>query len=381
MDIWEANSNAAAFTPHVCNTNGQTRCSGVQCGDGDDRNAGLCDKSGCDFNSWRMGDKTFLGPGMTVDTSKKFTIVTQFITADNTTNGPLSEIRRLYVQNGQVIQNSKVAIPGIDPVNSITDEFCSQQKEVFNDVNYYQTLGGMAAMGDPLGRGMVLALSVWDDYAAQMLWLDSDYPTDASPSAPGVNRGPCAANSGAPADVEAKSGNAQVTYSTIKFVPIGSTFSGSSSGSPPPTPPASTANPPASTVAPPAPTGGAGTVAQWGQCGGIGYSGATACASPFTCHKLNDCKSCLQQSFSCSDHSVSRLLAVLLSIVLRGPQPPKWPAAKKYSDLFRMACIVIVTRGLWKYCDCKISDKIYISRFLSHHMQCEVKNRRYSMTR
>ena len=30
---------------------------------------------------------------------------------------------------------------------------------------------------------------------------------------------------------------------------------------------------------------------EWGQCGGIGYSGPTACASPFTCHAINDCKS------------------------------------------------------------------------------------------
>ncbi|KZW03707.1 hypothetical protein EXIGLDRAFT_737629 [Exidia glandulosa HHB12029] len=37
-----------------------------------------------------------------------------------------------------------------------------------------------------------------------------------------------------------------------------------------------------------APGGGSGTVAQWGQCGGIGYNGPTACASPYTCHTLND---------------------------------------------------------------------------------------------
>lgn len=284
MDIWEANSQAAAYTPHICNADGQTRCEGTDCGDGDERYDGICDKDGCDFNSWRMGDQTFLGPGLTVDTSSKFSIVTQFITADNTTSGALSEIRRLYVQNGQVIQNSKVAINGIDPVNSVTDDFCSQQKEVFGDTNYYQTLGGIAKMGDALDAGMVLALSVWDDYAAQMLWLDSDYPTDADPSAPGVNRGPCPTSSGVPADVEGQSGNAQVTYSNIKFGPIGSTFSTTSSGRSAP------ANPASTSIGSPAPTGGAETVAQWGQCGGIGYSGPTACAAGFTCHAVNDCK-------------------------------------------------------------------------------------------
>jgi cellulose 1,4-beta-cellobiosidase len=49
---------------------------------------------------------------------------------------------------------------------------------------------------------MVLVLSIWDDYDVNMLWLDSDYPTTASASAPGVNRGPCATTSGKPSDVE-----------------------------------------------------------------------------------------------------------------------------------------------------------------------------------
>lgn len=285
MDIWEANSQAAAYTPHVCTSKGLSRCSGTDCGDGDNRYSGVCDKDGCDFNSWRMGDKTFLGPGLTVDTKKKFSIVTQFITADNTTSGALSEIRRIYVQDGKVIQNSKVNIAGIDPVNSITDSFCEQQKTVFNDNNYFKKLGGVAGMGDALENGMVLALSVWDDYAAQMLWLDSSYPTSADPTKPGINRGPCATDSGKPADVEASAGSVQVTYSNIKFGPIGSTFSGSSSGG------SSPSNPPTTTTTsgPAAPSGGAGTVAQWGQCGGTGYSGDTACVSPYTCHKINDC--------------------------------------------------------------------------------------------
>jgi len=82
VDIWEANSQAAAYTPHPCTVSGQTLCEGVDCGDGDDRYNGVCDKDGCDFNSWRMGDQTFLGTGLTVDTSSPFTVVTQFLTSD-----------------------------------------------------------------------------------------------------------------------------------------------------------------------------------------------------------------------------------------------------------------------------------------------------------
>ncbi|CAL1715503.1 unnamed protein product [Somion occarium] len=42
------------------------------------------------------------------------------------------------------------------------------------------------------------------------------------------------------------------------------------------------------TAAPPATSTVAGTVTQYGQCGGIGWTGATACVSGFTCTKLND---------------------------------------------------------------------------------------------
>ncbi|PSR70566.1 hypothetical protein PHLCEN_2v13605, partial [Hermanssonia centrifuga] len=279
MDIWEANNDAAAFTPHPCSVTSQTRCTGTDCGAGDDRYDGVCDADGCDFNSFRLGNTTFLGKGMTVDTSSKFTVVTQFITADGTSTGALSEIRRLYVQNGKVIQNSNVNIPGIDAVNSISTNFCSEQKTTFGDQNYFQTKGGLTAMGNALKAGMVLAMSIWDDHAASMLWLDSDYPTTSSASTPGVARGTCSATSGEPATVESVSASASVTFSNIKFGDIGSTYT--NTGSP---------SSPSGTGSSPSQTPISGTVAEWGQCGGIGYTGATACVSPFTCHVLNSCE-------------------------------------------------------------------------------------------
>ncbi|KAI0639576.1 cellobiohydrolaseI [Trametes polyzona] len=224
MDVWEANMNGAAFTPHVCSVQGQTRCEGTQCGDGDERYDGICDKDGCDFNSFRMGDQTFLGPGKTVNTNQKFTVVTQFLTNNNQSSGQLSEIRRLYVQNGKVIANSKTNIPGLGTFDSITDEFCNAQKQVFGDTNTFEQLGGLNQMGQAFQRGMALVMSIWDDHAANMLWLDSDYPTDAPASNPGVSRGPCPTNSGIPATIENSEASSSVTFSNIKVGPIGSTF-------------------------------------------------------------------------------------------------------------------------------------------------------------
>ncbi|TFK39660.1 cellobiohydrolase I-II [Crucibulum laeve] len=226
MDIWEANSIAAAYTPHPCTVSGLNRCSGTACGGTDNRYGSVCDPDGCDFNSYRMGDTSFYGKGLKVDTSKKFTVVTQFLTSNNSTTGTLSEIRRLYVQNGKVIQNSKVNIPGMTAGDSITSAFCSSQKTAFGDTDSFGSKGGLAAMGKAAGNGMVLVMSVWDDHAASMLWLDSSYPTDADPSKPGIKRGTCATTSGKPTDVENANANASVTYSNIKFGDIGSTYTG-----------------------------------------------------------------------------------------------------------------------------------------------------------
>jgi len=255
MDIWEANQVSAAYTPHPCSVSGQTRCSGEDCAI-NSRYDGLCDPDGCDFNSFRMGDTTFYGEGKTVDTSKKFTVVTQFLTNNNSTTGTLSEIRRLYVQNGQVFQNSKVNIPGMTAYDSITDQFCSDQKTTFGDTNNFATKGGLAAMGKAMANGMVLVMSVWDDHAASMLWLDSAYPTTADATKPGIKRGTCATTSGVPTDIETSEANASVTFSNIRFGAIGSTYTGAAANPPPPTGPTNpgTTSTPSSTAGAPAAT-------------------------------------------------------------------------------------------------------------------------------
>ncbi|KAG6829832.1 Exoglucanase [Tephrocybe sp. NHM501043] len=284
MDVWEANKISAAYTPHPCSVSGLDRCEGTACGT-TDRYGTVCDPDGCDFNSYRMGDKSFYGPGLTVDTSKKFTVVTQFISSDGTANGDLSEIRRLYVQNGVVIQNSKTNIAGMDAYDSITGDFCDAQKAVFGDQTQFQSKGGLTAMGQAAKTGMVLVLSVWDDHAVNMLWLDSTYPTTTDPSTPGVARGTCATTSGAPADVEANSANASVTYSNIRFGDIGSTYSGTTSGSSTSTATTSTTVTPTTSSSAAASTA---TQTKYGQCGGIGWTGPTVCAAGSTCTYGND---------------------------------------------------------------------------------------------
>eukprot|EP00930_Biecheleria_cincta_P030083 TRINITY_DN2087_c0_g1_i3.p1 TRINITY_DN2087_c0_g1~~TRINITY_DN2087_c0_g1_i3.p1 ORF type:complete len:487 (+),score=82.88 TRINITY_DN2087_c0_g1_i3:91-1551(+) len=232
MDIWEANSRANAYTPHTCSIKGTYICEGVECGDNekDHRYDGVCDKDGCDFNPWRMGNHTFYGRGkrFVTDSTKKLTVVTQFITSDSTDDGDLVEIRRFYVQDGKIIPNSESSMVGVAG-NSLTDEFCHDMKNAFGDIDDFNLKGGMKAMGEALDRGLVLVMSIWDDPLANMLWLDSDYPLNKKPSTPGVNRGPCKTDTGSPAYLRKKYPGASVRYSDIKIGAIGTTF-GSTTG-------------------------------------------------------------------------------------------------------------------------------------------------------
>jgi cellulose 1,4-beta-cellobiosidase len=220
MDIWEANSISTALTPHPCATVGQLQCDGDACGGtySSDRYAGECDPDGCDFNPYRQGVTDFYGPGMTVDTKSKFTVVTQFIES----GGQLSEIKRFYVQNGKTIANPSSTIAGAEG-NSITEAWCTAQKAAFQDTTgSFSKAGGLAQMGKALAGQMVLVLSIWDDHSVNMLWLDSTYPTDGA--TPGDQRGTCSTSSGVPSDIETSQASNKVTYSNIKFGPLNSTF-------------------------------------------------------------------------------------------------------------------------------------------------------------
>ena len=105
-------------------------------------------------NPYALGNKGYYGTGLTVDTKKKVTVVTQFPAV----NGTLKEIRRLYIQDGKIIKNAAVNITGEVAYDSINTEYCSRPGG-----GQYIPLGGMKGMGDALGRGMVLAFSIWWD--------------------------------------------------------------------------------------------------------------------------------------------------------------------------------------------------------------------------
>ncbi|KAI0172924.1 glycoside hydrolase family 7 protein [Hypoxylon sp. FL1284] len=165
MDVLEANARATAMTPHPCSGSN-------------------CDKGGCGYNPYASGQHSFWDNGGTVDTSKPFTVVTQFIGS-----GSLSQVKRFYVQNGKQTEGG-----------SLTS--CNAQ------------YGGLEGMGQALGRGMVLAMSIWNDASQQMSWLDSG------------NNGPCSISESTPANIQAQHPDTHVTFSNIRWGDIGSTTQG-----------------------------------------------------------------------------------------------------------------------------------------------------------
>lgn len=219
MDIWEANNAATAMTPHTCSEQGLFLCSGDQCGR---TPSAVCDKNGCGVNPFRAGAKSFYGPGGSVDTTKPFTVVTQFLTADNTSTGTLAEIRRLYIQDGKMVLSATKSTNGTTStlsalatgLGTITEAFCTQ-----NGATDFVRLGGMKEMGQSLARGMVLIFSIWDAPGDFMTWLDSG------------SAGPCSATQGNPKIIAMNNSDAAVTFSNIRWGDIGATVRTGANGS------------------------------------------------------------------------------------------------------------------------------------------------------
>jgi cellulose 1,4-beta-cellobiosidase len=214
VDIWEANLLSTAYVTHPCTRDGLYRCTaGTDC-------SSICDSAGCDFNPFRLGNPSYYGPANTINTNGKFTVITRFLTVDGTSTGVLKEIRRLYIQNGKVIQNSKVNIPDMAPYDSISEAFCADKNGAFNETGAFTERGGYKAIDTALERGMVLVLSLTKDYAGS-LWLDSVYPPNADPSTLGAKRGNCPTTP--PVTLPVESPPPKITISNIRFGDIGST--------------------------------------------------------------------------------------------------------------------------------------------------------------
>src|SRR5690349_8937346 len=98
-----------------------------------------------------MGNTDFYGKGMTVDTSKQFTVVTRF--SDN-------KLEQFFVQNNKKIEVPAPKWDGIPQDSSnITPEFCTAQFSTFGDRDRFAEVGGFAQLNAALRVPMVLVMS------------------------------------------------------------------------------------------------------------------------------------------------------------------------------------------------------------------------------
>ncbi|KAI0198171.1 endoglucanase EG-1 [Astrocystis sublimbata] len=204
MDIWEANARSTQIAPHPCNQTGPYLCAGAEC-----EAQGVCDKNGCGWNTNRLEQADYYGEGsdFDVDTSKPFTVVTQFPADDS---GVLLGVRRLYLQGGKVIKAKTIAKEGVPAVDYATDEYCEA-----TGASAFMRLGANPGFGETLTRGMVLTFSLWWDEGGFMQWLDGE----------SQGAGPCNATEGDPKNIQKIEPHPQVTFSNMKWGEIGSTFS------------------------------------------------------------------------------------------------------------------------------------------------------------
>ncbi|KAL0934986.1 exoglucanase 1 precursor [Colletotrichum truncatum] len=208
FDVWNSNSNSFQMSSKLCRQTSYSICQGDNCEGG--QRFPDCDRDGCDYNPYRLGAKDFYGLAKTVDTSKKFTVVTQFAE---------DKVTKFFIQDGQKIDAPATTLPGAADSSGLNADYCLKKSQYFGEHDMFNVLGGYRRHNDVLRQPLVMALSIQNDYYAANLWLDSRYPLDSW--APGTERGPCEFSGNVPGVPEV--GDNKVSWSNIRFGPIGST--------------------------------------------------------------------------------------------------------------------------------------------------------------
>ena len=259
MDIMEANTRAQQYTTHACiDACGSYSKDTTEC-TGNGSPSTVCDQSGCGLNPFRYGPGTtyntetnnadWYGPGKLLDSTQKFTVVTQFHTNDGTGSSTLSNITRFYLQNKKRIDLPTLYVlkpkdgqhMGGDVHPTLTSQFCSDIYDRWNGNAKYEPL---SQMGSNMENGMVLSMSAWyskETYPLRgsqtgMSWLDgtNNWGKD-------IKAGPCDTTT---SDV---GGPFYATFSDIRFGDIGTTTPGAPPAPGPAPGPAPSPSPPSGT--------------------------------------------------------------------------------------------------------------------------------------
>ncbi|KAF3344583.1 Cell wall integrity and stress response component 1 [Verticillium dahliae VDG2] len=214
MGVWQSNSASYVVSAHPCINPDFHTCQDSRCprGFSDDIFPHGCDTDGCGASPYRLGNTQFYGQGKTLDSGAKFTVITRFHE---------DHVSQSFIQAGEPIETPPSQASGVQG-NAISDDFCDSQASAFGERNRYAEVGGWSSTKRALAGQWVMVMSITHDAYANMLWLDSLYPVDAA-GRPGALRGPCPANRGYPAQTLVENPQAKVTFSDIRYGPIGTT--------------------------------------------------------------------------------------------------------------------------------------------------------------
>jgi hypothetical protein len=232
MDLFEGNTVAQQYTTHGCIDACASWTEGVEACQLGDSPKTVCDQSGCGLNPFRYGPGTSyneetnndawhgVGTDFELDTSKVFTVTTQF---------DENAIKRFYLQDGKRVDLPTLyVLPPSDgshygPFESpaIVEDFCADTYDRWDGDGSSTPL---AQMFKNMENGMVLAMSAWYaqetyvDGAPQgsqtgMSWLD------------GVNNWGHLTKAGPCHETTSDAGEHHATFSNIRFGAIGTTVS------------------------------------------------------------------------------------------------------------------------------------------------------------
>ncbi|KAJ3051006.1 hypothetical protein HK097_008016 [Rhizophlyctis rosea] len=168
MDILEGNAATKAYSAHPYA----------------DTENGYCSHQGCNVNTNRDQNK-FVGPGLYIDTTKTFTLVSAFTTHDKSDKGDLVGVQQWMLQDGKALAQTL-----------ITDDYCLNI-ETWN-LNYTKS-GGLEELGRSFDIGHVLVFSFWGDqnsieYGNNMSWLDQGVANNAKCNQTAGESGPSYSN-------------------------------------------------------------------------------------------------------------------------------------------------------------------------------------------
>ncbi|KAH6841048.1 glycoside hydrolase [Chaetomium sp. MPI-CAGE-AT-0009] len=219
FSVWNSNAHSFAMSSHVCYEDGPHVCQQGNCRYDEpypERGPGRCAVAGCSYNPYRMGNQDFYGKGKTVDTARKFTVVTQW-TEDKVT--------QFLIQDNQKFDIPAPTWEGLPQEAGLSRDMCARQFSVFGERDIMSELGGWEHHSRQLlDQPLVMVMSIGTDHYAWNLWLDSRYPPYDSTGFPGEERGDCfPIEDSEPWVVENMWPSATVNWSNIRFGPIGST--------------------------------------------------------------------------------------------------------------------------------------------------------------